>query len=331
MRAWEPPVGRTDILVTGATGFVGTAVLRELVARGMGTRVRVLVRGPAPGWMTDAGVTTWRGDLTDAQSLAGLCTGITTLVHLASQVGGEPALCTAVNEDGTGKILAEARRAGTASLLYLSTCAVYRDGVHRGAAEPVGGSGLVTEPASPTSRSRLAGERLVLAAGGIVLRPHLVHGTGDRHVVPALARWVRAVPAWAAGGAACASLVAVADLAAAIAVLALKPRIGRMGEVFHVADPRPVRVRQLVTAMCELLGVPLPVVDLPLDEHRARTRAALPSLSDHQYSLLTQDHWYESSRIWRLTGVSPGPGFGRRLAEAADWYRESLGIPEPVG
>ncbi|HET6709321.1 NAD-dependent epimerase/dehydratase family protein [Amycolatopsis sp.] len=320
----------TDILVTGATGFIGTAVLRELVARGMGTRVRVLVRGPVPAWMTDAGVTTWRGDLTDAPSLAGLCAGIGSLVHLASQVGGEPALCTAVNEDGTAKILAEARSAGTAHVVYLSTCAVYRDGVHRGAAEPAGGAGLVTEPASPTSRSRLAGERLVLAAGGIVLRPHLIYGTGDRHVVPALARWIRAVPAWAAGGAACTSLVAVADLAAAIAVLALDPRPRRGAEVFHVADPRPIRVRGLVTAMCELLGLPVPVADLPLAEHRARTRVALPSLSDHQYSLLTQDHWYESSRIWDRTGVSPGPGFGRRLAEAADWYRESLGIRLPV-
>ncbi len=390
MRTGEP-----DLLVTGATGFVGTAVLRELVARGEGARVRVLARRPVPGWMTDAGVTTWRGDVTDAAGLVGLCTGITTLVHLASQVGGDAALCTAVNEDGTAKLLAEARRAGTAEVLYLSTCAVYRDGVHRGAPvpagesggqgagsglgtdpgvlaghggfgaglgagpgalagvggfggssagrggsgstrgtdpgsrpgrdDPAGGSALVTGPASATSRSRLAGERLVLAAGGVVLRPHLIHGTGDRHVVPALARWINAVPAWAAGGAARTSLVAVADLAAAITVLALNPGTGGAGEVFHVADPDPVRLRGLITAVCALLDLPVPVADLTLAEHRVRTRAALPALTDHQYSLLTRDHWYESTRIWELTGVSPGPGFGPRLAEAADWYRGSLG------
>ncbi|WP_372669256.1 NAD-dependent epimerase/dehydratase family protein [Amycolatopsis kentuckyensis] len=409
MRTGEP-----DLLVTGATGFVGTAVLRELVARGEGARVRVLARRPVPGWMTDAGVTTWRGDVTDAAGLVGLCTGITTLVHLASQVGGDAALCTAVNEDGTAKLLAEARRAGTADVLYLSTCAVYRDGVHRGSPvpggpgagsgpgtdpaasagrgrrggesgpgspagrggfgstpgmdpgasggpgtapaaqlgspaghgelggdsgpvpqigrasrtghdHPAGGSALVTGPVSATSRSRLAGERLVLAAGGVVLRPHLIHGDGDRHVVPALARWISAVPAWAAGGAARTSLVAVADLAAAIAVLALNPGTGGAGEVFHVADPDPVRLRGLITAVCALLDLPVPVADLTLTEHRARTRAALPALTDHQYSLLTRDHWYESTRIWELTGVSPGPGFGPRLAEAAEWYRGSLG------
>lgn len=315
-----------DILVTGATGFIGAAVVRELVARNAGPQVLVLVRRPVPAWMTDAGVRSWRGDLTDAASLDGLCAGVTTVVHLASQVGGDPAVCAAVNEGGTANLLEEVRRAGTTRVLHLSTCAVYRDGVHRGATE----SDLATDPSSATSRSRLAGERLVRAAGGVVLRPHLVHGAGDRHVVPALVHLLRAVPAWAAGGSARTSLVAVTDLAAVIVALALKPVPGRPGGVYHVADPRPVRIRRLALAVCGLLGLPVPAEDLPLDEHRARLREALPSLSDHQYSLLTQDHWYESSRVWALAGVSPGPGFGPRLEEAADWYRRALGVPEPV-
>ncbi|GAA4551803.1 NAD-dependent epimerase/dehydratase family protein [Amycolatopsis samaneae] len=314
--------GETDILLTGATGFVGTAVLRELVERGAGPRVRALARRPLPARASEAGVTTWRGDLRDPASLTGAGAGITTVLHLASQVGGDPALCTAVNEQGTARLLEEA---GTARTLYLSTCAVYRDGVHRGEREPVGGSGLETGPASPTSRSRLAAERLVLAAGGAVLRPHLIFGPGDRHVVPTLVRWARAVPAWAAGGSARTSLVAVADLAAVIAVLALTPGLAAAGDVFQVADPVPVPMRELITKVCSLLDVPVPVEDLPWEEHRALTRAALPALTDHQYSLLTQDHWYESSRIWARTGVSPGPGFATRLAEAAGWYRESLG------
>ncbi|WAL67972.1 NAD-dependent epimerase/dehydratase family protein [Amycolatopsis cynarae] len=332
MKAVPETATTPDILVTGANGFVGSAVVRELVARGAGPRVRVLVRRPVPEWMTDSGVTVWCGDLTDAACLTGSCTGITTVVHLASQVGGDPALCTAVNERGTGSLLQQARRAGVPRVLYLSTCAVYRDGVHRGAAEPghpdrraPPGSVPVTDPSSATSRSRLAGERLVRAAGGIVLRPHLIYGEGDRHVVPTLARWLRAVPAWAAGGSARTSLVAVTDLAAVIGALALHPGTGRSGDVFHVAGPRPLAMRRLLTLVCELLDLPLPTVDLSLGEHRARTRAVLPAVSDHQYSLLTRDHWYESSRIWSVTGVSPGPGLARRFAEAADWYRETLG------
>jgi nucleoside-diphosphate-sugar epimerase len=376
----------TDILVTGANGFIGSAVVRELAGRGAGARLRVLVRRPMPAWMADAGVAEWRGDLTDATGLAGVCAGITTLVHLAAHIGDDAALCTAVNEDGTRNLLVEARRAGVRRPLYLSTCGVYRDGDHRGAVESVrlpddvpaagggsvpvtgrlvrglppggapalvtgalaggssvpftgalvagssvgGASALVTDPVSATSRSRLAAERLVRGAGGVVLRPHLVYGAGDRHVVPALVRWVRAVPAWAGGGSARTSVIAVGDLAKVIAAFALDPGLGRPGEVFHVADPRPVRVRSLLTSVCEALDLPLPAADLRLDEHRARTRAALAWLSDHQYSLLTRDHWYESSRVWARTGVSTGPGLTVRLAEAAHWYREVLGIKESV-
>ncbi|QYN22231.1 NAD(P)-dependent oxidoreductase [Amycolatopsis sp. DSM 110486] len=315
-------VSTTDILVTGATGFIGCAVVRELVASGCGPRVRVLVRRPLPdgtaAWPADAGVRPVAGDLADPASLAGVCAGVTTLVHLAAQVGGDEQLCTTVNEDGTRALLAEAARAGTTRVLHLSTCAVYRDGDHRGASESV----LVTGPASATSRSRLAAERLVRAAGGAVLRPHLVYGVGDRHVVPALVRWLRAVPAWAAGGDARTSVVSVTDLAAVVVALIHRP--GLPGEVFHVADPRPVRMRRLVTAVCDLLGEPLPAADLPLGEHRERTREALPWLSDHQYSLLTRDHWYESSRVWARTGVPTGPGLVARLAEAAQYYRETL-------
>ncbi|HEY2059895.1 NAD-dependent epimerase/dehydratase family protein [Amycolatopsis sp. NBC_01480] len=330
---------KTDILVTGANGFIGAAVVRELVERGAGARLRVLVRRPMPAWMAGAGVAEWRGDLTDATGLAGVCTGVTTLVHLASHIGGDADLCTAVNEDGTRNLLAEARRAGVRRPLYLSTCAVYRDGDHRGATESVrlpddvaapGGSALVTDPSSATSRSRLAAERLVREAGGVVLRPHLVYGAGDRHVVPTLVRWLRAVPAWAEGGSARTSVIAAGDLAKVIAAFALDPGLGRAGEVFHAADPRPVRVRSLLTSVCEALDLPLPAADLRLDEHRARTRAALAWLSEHQYSLLTRDHWYESSRVWARTGESPGPGLDVRLAEAAYWYREVLGIKESV-
>ncbi len=326
MTAGAGAAGSTDILVTGASGFIGAAVMRELVAQGQGSRIRVLARRRIPEWMTDAGVVTWQGDLTDPAGLKGLCTGVSTVVHLARQVGGDEESCTAVNEDGTRNMLAEARRAGTARVLYLSTCGVYRDGDHRGASE----SALVTDPTSVASRTRLAGERLVLASGGIVLRPHLVYGAGDRHVVPNVVRWLNAVPAWVVGASARTSMVAVTDLAAAIAALVVKPDAGRSGDVFHVADPRPMRVLKLITAVCDLLNLPMPAMDLPLDEHRARTRAAMPALTDHQYSLLTRDHWYESSRIWGLTGVSPGPGFSARFAEVADWYRDALGIRRPM-
>ncbi|MFD2474519.1 NAD-dependent epimerase/dehydratase family protein [Amycolatopsis silviterrae] len=306
-----------EILVTGATGFIGSAVLRVLLARG--AAVRVLARGEVPEWITRSGARVHSGDLADAASLAGACTGVTTLVHAASRIGGTEEECAEVNDRGTARLLAEAHRAGTRRIVSLSTCAVYRDGDHRGAPEDT----LDLGPASATSRTRLAGEQQVRAAGGIVLRPHLVYGDGDRHVVPALVKWLRAVPAWAAGGASRTSVVSSQELAAVLSAFALDPALGSPGEVFHVADPEPVRMRDLLETVCHLLDLPVPEHDLPLREHRART----PWLSEHQWSLLTRDHWYDSSRVWAVTGVSRGPGFRVRLAQARNWYRETLAIP----
>ncbi|MFB9931100.1 NAD-dependent epimerase/dehydratase family protein [Amycolatopsis halotolerans] len=307
-----------EILVTGATGFIGSAVLRALLARG--AAVRVLARGAVPEWITRSGARIHEGDLTDAAGLAGACTGVATLVHAASRIGGTEEECAEVNDRGTARLLAEARRAGTRRIVYLSTCAVYRDGEHRGAPEDT----LDLGPASATSRTRLAGEQQVRAAGGIVLRPHLVYGDGDRHVVPTLVKWLRAVPAWADGGRSRTSVVSSWDLAAVLSAFALDPALGRPGEVFHVADPEPVRMRELLEAVCTLLDLPIPSHDRPLAEHRART----PWLSEHQRSLLTRDHWYASEKVWKVTGVSPGPGLGVRMAQSRNWYRETLAIPE---
>ncbi|MFC5117840.1 NAD-dependent epimerase/dehydratase family protein [Amycolatopsis halotolerans] len=285
-----------EILVTGATGFIGSAVLRALLARG--AAVRVLARGAVPEWITRSGARIHEGDLTDAAGLAGACTGVATLVHAASRIGGTEEECAEVNDRGTARLLAEARRAGTRRIVYLSTCAVYRDGEHRGAPEDT----LDLGPASATSRTRLAGEQQVRAAGGIVLRPHLVYGDGDRHVVPTLVKWLRAVPAWADGGRSRTSVVSSWDLAAVLSAFALDPALGRPGEVFHVADPEPVRMRELLEAVCTLLDLPIPSHDRPLAEHRART----PWLSEHQRSLLTGTIGMPAKRSGRSPGFLPG-------------------------
>ncbi|MBP2327143.1 nucleoside-diphosphate-sugar epimerase [Kibdelosporangium banguiense] len=310
-----------EFLVTGATGFIGSAVVRELLTQHAGRRVRVLTRQPIPQWMTEAGVTAVRGDLTQPSTLQGMCAGVGTVLHFASQIGGDPKTCAAVNEHGTRALLDEARRSGVTRVICLSTSAVYGMGAHRGFGE----SELVPAPVSVTSRTRLAAERMVLAVGGMVLRPNVVYGNGDRHVVPTLVRWLRSVPMWADGGSARMSLVAVTDLAAAAVALAgMKWDIGR---VFHVNHPQPVRARELITRVCELLELPLPEGDLSVADHRTMTREAMPALTDHQHSMLVEDHWYDSSGIWDFTGLAPGPGLIARLPEAAGWYRDRLGAP----
>ncbi|HET9139817.1 NAD-dependent epimerase/dehydratase family protein [Actinophytocola sp.] len=314
------------ILVTGGTGFVGTAVLRALLDEtrsGSRPEIRVLSRRALPSWMTEAGAVEVRADLVDPATLRGVCRQVSTVVHLATHIGGDSAECVAVNAEGTLALLDEARRAGTRRIVNVSTTSVYGCGVHRGITE----SALAPVPVSATSRTRLTAERAVRAMGGIVLRPNLIYGPGDVWFVPTLLRLLRRVPAWIEGGRARISVVPVEDLGRIVGALALMPWEPMAGAVFHVSHPQPVSVHTLTRTVCGQLGLPLPEHDLPATVHRALTRRAVPELTDHQFSLLAQDHWYSSERIWRKTGVTPAGSPVAGMARAAEWYRRRRDAP----
>ncbi|MFF2746070.1 NAD-dependent epimerase/dehydratase family protein [Kitasatospora sp. NPDC058048] len=309
---------RPAVALTGATGFIGSGVLVALRARGV--PVRALARTPpqdaAPG-------TAWvPGDLADPAALTELCTGAGALVHLASRVDGGAEECEAVNDRGTAALMAAATRAGVRRIVHLSTAAVYGEGPH--ADVEVGE--VPPAPVSEASRTRLLGERHALAAGGYVLRPGLVTGTGDRWVVPALAELVRRVPVRWEGGSARLSLVDRTDLARLITALALDEHAAPPG-VHHASHPGPVRGGDLLAALAALGLLPAPDGPaVPWEECRRLLAAAPGRVSERQFGLIARDHWYRSERIWRLAACPPGPGPLARLPEAAGWYREVLGL-----
>ncbi|GAA3379908.1 MULTISPECIES: NAD-dependent epimerase/dehydratase family protein [Streptomyces] len=312
------------VVLTGATGFIGAAVLRELDRR-PDVSVRAVGRRRPPGAGAAGGAEWVRADLARPGSVAGVCEGADVLVHLAGVVGADEALCEAVNVRGTAALMAEAVRAGTGRVVHLSTAAVYGPGPHRGAA--VGE--LEPAPVSATSRTRLAGEAYALAAGAVVLRPGLVLGAGDRWVVPALAELVERVPGRWDGGRGLLSAVDVGDLARLLTALAVLPGDGgaTAGRVFHAGHPVPVRSGELLAELAELGVLPRVRADLAWEECLRLLRAAPGAVSERQFALLARDHWYRSDEVWPLAACPPGPGPLARLAAAAPWYREAVGRP----
>lgn len=110
------------IAVTGATGFLGRAVLRELAHRGLAARC--LVR---PGATPPSDVVTIRGDLSDEQALASLVEGADAVLHLAALMGSMDAReLEAVNVDGTRRLLAAATDAGVGRFVLISSVAAGR-------------------------------------------------------------------------------------------------------------------------------------------------------------------------------------------------------------
>ena len=173
-----------NILVTGATGKVGSRLSKRLAARG--DRVRALVRDPArAAELRDAGIELVVGDLLDEGSLAAAVRSVDAVVHCAAFFrGATPEQAHAVNDLGTQNLANAARAASVKRFVFTSTGLVYG---------PNGG-GLASEDdaCAPTSAypvSKLAAERFLLAMDGIdvrVLRLPFVYGDGDAHIAEAI-------------------------------------------------------------------------------------------------------------------------------------------------
>ncbi|MET9829175.1 NAD-dependent epimerase/dehydratase family protein [Streptomyces sp. NPDC006385] len=312
-----------SILVTGASGFVGghvAAALGEWKGTAAPSRVRFLLRDPGrlprhPGVATPAADVV-RADLAEPVSLRGVCDGIDVVLHCASHIGDDESRTETVNDHGTRALVEEATRAGVARVVYVSTAAVYGRGPFTHAS--VAGSTLA--PASPTSRSRAAAERHVLDAGGVVLRPHLVLGDGDRWVVPGLVALMRALSASLKEDTARHSVVDVRALGRAVVAAGLSER--ELAGAHHVNHPEPVGTSDLLDTVADRIGLRLP--GTPLDVDEARTRLAGQPRALRHLAMLAVDHWFADDGFWAGVGVDPGAGPVRSLAEHAWWYGQFL-------
>lgn len=173
------------VLVTGGAGFVGARVVERLLQRGD----EVTVCSRAPGAARD-GLRTFAADIRDAHALAAAIEGHDAVFHVAAKAGvwGPRREYFAVNVQGTRNVLAACHKHGVKSLVYTSTPSVVfaPGGID-------GGDESLPYPArylTHYAESKAHAEQEVLAANGVgslrtvAIRPHLVWGHGDPHLLP---------------------------------------------------------------------------------------------------------------------------------------------------
>jgi nucleoside-diphosphate-sugar epimerase len=183
-----------NALVTGGGGFLGSAIVRRLVARG--DRVRSLSRRHYPELET-LGVVQYQGDVADPGVVDQAAAGCDVVFHTAAKAGiwGPRDEYQTVNVEGTLRVLAACRRHGIARLVYTSSPSVVFNGQ-----DMEGVDETVPYPAhfeAHYPRTKAEAERLVRDANGptlatVALRPHLIWGPGDNHLVPRLIARARA-------------------------------------------------------------------------------------------------------------------------------------------
>lgn len=317
-------------LVTGATGFVGSHLVEQLLQRGH--QVSALVRSPSRAAPLAArGVRLITGDLSDTRAIAEAVAGQDAIVHAAALTGAiSEAEYFAANRDGTARIVEAAVAAGVPRLVHISS------GAAGGPAQldrPRSGHNEPDVPVTMYGRSKLAAEAVVRAAPleWSILRPPAVYGPGDLAnflTVFRTARRLGIAPVFGDGSQQL-SLVHVADLALA-AILAAELPAHQQG-MYYVNHPEVVTSRQLVSEIGRALGRELRVVPLPhwVTRNALRLTGAWARSLDRK-TILHADKIHEfagpawtgdPARFIAATGWAPQFDLVRGLAETAAWYR----------
>jgi dihydroflavonol-4-reductase len=253
-------------LVTGASGFVGSAVARALLAAG--GQVRVLLRESSDhANVTDLPVEIALGDLTAAPSLHAALTGCDALFHVAAdyRLGArDPAQLYRTNVEGTRNLLSAAAAAGVRKIVYTSSVAtmgIPADGSPGDERTPVSLAAMIGH----YKRSKFLAEQLVLGAAAagtpaIIVNPSTPVGPGDIKPTPTgqLVRDAAAgrMPAYVDTGL---NIVHVDDVAAGH-VLAFQH--GRMGERY-ILGGEDMTLEHILGVIAKIVGRPAPRIRLP--------------------------------------------------------------------
>ncbi len=237
---------RPIVALTGATGFIGQYLLRELPKRGY--RLRVLLRRPSTIPLESASAVI--GDLARAQNMSQALAGVDAVIHsagIAHAMSGVPEDdYRLLNTEATIRLAQAAQRAGARRFVFLSSiraqCGPVEDDVQTESLEP--------KPVDAYGRSKLAAEQglATLDLDWVALRPVLVYGPGVKGNMAELIRLARSrLPLPFGGLTARRSLLSLDNLVQAIDCVLTAPSPLRRPLV--VADPEPLTLPEMVAAI----------------------------------------------------------------------------------
>lgn len=332
------------ILVTGATGFLGGAVVHRLQHRGMGA---VLATGRDRGAgerLAAQGVAFRVAHLEREADVAALFGGalgsIEAVIHCAARSApwGADGEFEAANVTATRHLTAAARAARVARFVHVSTPALYFDGTDR---RDVREDAPLARPTNPYVRTKLAAEGVVdraVADGlpAVTLRPRALFGPGDTTIFPRLLRALARGRLPVIGGGTNRVDLTFVDNAADAAILALGAGSHVVGRKYNVTNGEPVPLWPLIARLARELGHPPPqrrvsrvaarrlATALEL-AHRVLRLRREPLLTRYTVDLLASDTTLDIAAARRDLGYAPEVTVEEGVRRFLAWLAEGRG------
>lgn len=327
------------VLVTGGSGFIGSAIASAYARIGRPVRVVDRQRGPSCD-----GIDFEELDLTEAEAVEHACRGVETVVHCASLVQTRNNARDAVwatNFGGTQNVITACRQQSVARLIYVSSASV----VYNGRNVEYGDESLpyATSAMSAYVESKIAAEKAVLAFAAegqtraCALRPHLVFGPGDNRLIPNfLARRGRMREI---GNRSYLSDFLYIDnfvdaVCAADAQMADDHAIS--GEAFFISNGEPLAFFEFVERVLAAMGHPeimgrIPVwtayVAATLVElyYQLVSREVIPEDGVSRFAIryLTTHHYFSSKKAQKRLNWSPRVSINEGIKRTAEYVRSS--------
>ncbi|PLY03004.1 MAG: 3-beta hydroxysteroid dehydrogenase [Desulfuromonas sp.] len=322
-------------LVTGGGGFLGKAVVQLLCQRG--DEVRSFSRHQHPA-LTDLGIEHCRGDLNDADAVSRAVAGCDIVFHVAAKAGvwGPYQEYYQANVVGTRNVIAACRQHGIERLVYTSSPSVVFDG-----SDMEGVDESVPYPEHFEAfypQTKAEAEQLVLQANDaqlatVALRPHLIWGPDDNHLVPRILERGRKGALRKLGRRPCLADTIYIDNAAQAHLQAsdhLKIGSAVAGQVYFLAQGEPLPIWDIVNRILDAGGIPpvtrtiSPVFAYGIGAileviYRLFRLPGEPRMTRFVARELSTAHWFNLDAARRDFGFRPAVSFDEGIERLRQW------------
>ena len=322
------------VLITGATGLVGSHVAE--MAAGCGWTTRVLVRPTADrSFLETLGVEIVEGDLTNPESLRRATDGATVIIHCAAKVGdwGPTEPYREINVNGLRRLIDAARAAGCLKrFVHISSLGVYPARDHYGSDESLQPN---TEGIDGYTLTKVEAEQVIDEQKNfpaVTLRPGFIYGPRDRTVLPRIFERLRDGKfAFLGSKQKLMNNTYVGNLCEAVSLAIERDDV--IGQKFNIRDGRAVNKEEFIGTIAKLAGykVPARVVPLPIARGLASVLEGLwkllgkdtaPILSNARIKFLGLNLDYCIEKARHELGYDPQVDFAQGMETTVSWFRE---------